>query len=57
MLVKMKKQQSVMREKAILKRLLGLPFVVQLQCTCIDSESLYFVFEHCKNGSLSELIK
>lgn len=57
MLVKLGKQESVMREKAILKQLLGLPFVVQLKCTCMDKESLYFVFEHCRNGSLSQLIK
>lgn len=57
MLLKMRKQESVMREKAILKQMLGLPFVIQLKCTCMDSESLYFVFEHCRNGSLSQLVK
>lgn len=45
-----------MREKAILKQLSGLPYLVQIKSAFMDSANLYFVFEHCMYGTLSNLI-
>lgn len=45
-----------MREKAILKQLTGLPFLVHLKSAFMDTKNLYFVFEHCMYGTLSNLI-
>ena len=45
-----------MREKDILKQLNGKPFIILLRKTFMDRDSLYFVFEHCKYGTLSTLI-
>ena len=45
-----------MREKDILKQLIGKPFIVLLRKTFMDRDSLYFVFEHCQYGTLSTLI-
>ena len=45
-----------MREKDILKQLNGKPFIILLRKTFMDRDSLYFVFEHCKYGTLSSLI-
>lgn len=55
-LVKLNKQDAVMREKALLKQLQGAPFIIELLSTFMDAQSLYFVFEHCKYGTLSNLI-
>jgi serine/threonine protein kinase len=55
-LIKSNKQEAVMSEKAILRRFIGHPFLIQLKATCVDSENLYFVFEHCKNGTLANLV-
>ena len=46
-----------MREKAILKRLQDVPFIIELLWTFMDESSLYFVFDHCKYGNLSNLIE
>lgn len=46
-----------MREKAILKQLSGLPFVLQIKSAFMDDKSLYFVFDHYMYGTLSNLIK
>ena len=46
-----------MREKDILKLLIGKPFIILLRMTFMDHESLYFVFEHCRYGTLSTLIE
>ena len=54
--VQLKKQDAVMREKAILKKLQDVPFIVELLWTFMDDSSLYFVFDHCKYGNLSNLI-
>ena len=35
-----------MREKDMLKKLVGKPFIIKLQQTFMDQENLYFVFEH-----------
>ena len=56
---KKEKTDAVMREKNILKMLNGRngkPFIILLRMTFMDAESLYFVFEHCKYGTLSTLI-
>ena len=45
-----------MREKDTLKMLNGRPFIIDLRMTFMDREYLYFVFEHCKFGTLSNLI-
>ncbi len=45
-----------MRENAMLKLLTGKPFIIKLKMTFMDPEHLYFVFEHCKYGTLSSLI-
>lgn len=45
-----------MREKAILKQLQDVPFIVELMWTFMDDSSLYFVFDYCKFGNLSNLI-
>mmetsp|Transcript_31405 Transcript_31405/g.41595 ORF Transcript_31405/g.41595 Transcript_31405/m.41595 type:complete len:138 (+) Transcript_31405:224-637(+) len=45
-----------MREKEMLKLLQGKPFIIKLELTFMDREHLYFVFEHCKYGTLSNLI-
>ena len=45
-----------MREKELLKKLQGNPSIVGLHKTFMDEEHLYFVFEHCKYGTLSNLI-
>lgn len=45
-----------MREKELLKLLVGKPFIIKLSETFMDREHLYFVFEHCKYGTLSTLI-
>ena len=34
----------------------GRQFIVDLKMTFMDTEHLYFVFEHCKYGTLSNLI-
>jgi len=47
----------VLREKELLKLLVGKPFIINLQKTFADREYLYFVFDHCKYGTLSNLIK
>ena len=54
--LKQGKQESVMREKTILKAVKGAPFIIDLVNTFMDAESLYFVFEHCQFGSLANLI-
>lgn len=55
-LIKQNKQEAVMREKAILKLITGLPFLVQIKSAFMDTANLYFVFEHCMYGTLSNLI-
>jgi serine/threonine protein kinase len=45
-----------MREKDMLKKLVGKPFIIKLQQTFMDQENLYFVFDHCQYGTLSDLI-
>ena len=45
-----------MREKAILKSLAGFPFLINLKMSFMDKANLYFVFEHCMYGTLSNLI-
>ena len=55
-LIKKEKTEAVMREKDILKHLLGKPFIIPLRMTFMDHDSLYFVFEHCRYGTLSTLI-
>ena len=55
-LIKKDKTQAVMREKELLKLLVNKPFIIRLEMTFMDREHLYFVFEHCKYGTLSQLI-
>lgn len=45
-----------MREKAILQKMIGSRFVIEILQTFLDDENLYFVFEHCQYGTLSGLI-
>ena len=55
-LIRKEKTDAVMREKDILKMLIDRPFIIKLIMTFMDQECLYFVFEHCKYGTLSSLI-
>ena len=55
-LIKKNKTEAVMREKQVLKELTGKPFIIQIKQAFMDEESLYFVFEHCLYGTLSNLI-
>jgi serine/threonine protein kinase len=55
-LIKKEKTEAVMREKDTLKMLIDRPFIIKLIMTFMDKEYLYFVFEHCKYGTLSSLI-
>ena len=55
-LIKKQKTEAVMREKEILKLLIGKPFIILLRMTFMDHDHLYFVFEHCQYGTLSTLI-
>ena len=41
----------------MLLMLVDRPFIIKLEMTFMDSENLYFVFEHCQYGTLSNLIK
>ena len=50
------KIEAVMREKKILALLSGRPFIIDLYSTHQDDDTLYFVFEHCHYGTLSNLI-
>ena len=45
-----------MREKEMLKNLVDQPFIIRLQMTYMDAEHLYFVFDHCKYGTLANLV-
>jgi len=45
--LKQRKNEAVMREKALIKKLQGTPFVIELLHTFMDETYLYFVFEHC----------
>ena len=56
-LIKKEKTEAVMREKDMLKLLLNRPFIINLQMTFMDREHLYFVFDNCKYGTLSKLVK
>ena len=55
-LIRMEKTEAVMREKDLLKLLTKRPFIINLQQTFMDRDNLYFVFDHCKYGTLSNLI-
>ena len=55
-LIRMEKTEAVMREKDTLKLLTKRPFIINLQQTFMDRDNLYFVFDHCKYGTLSNLI-
>ena len=52
-LIRKDKTEAVMREKEMLKLLVNRPFIIQLEMTFMDRDHLYFVFEHCKYGTLS----
>ena len=45
-----------MREKTILQKMSGSRFVIEIRQTFMDDANLYFVFEHCQYGTLSNLI-
>jgi serine/threonine protein kinase len=55
-IIDMDKQESVMREKTILQKMSGSRFVIEIRQTFMDDANLYFVFEHCQYGTLSNLI-
>jgi serine/threonine protein kinase len=55
--MKENKENNVMREKNLLLKLKEHPFIIKLKYTFMDQESLYFVFEHCKHGTLTALIQ
>lgn len=52
-IIKMNKSEAVMREKNILNKLKHLDFIIDLKQTFMDENHLYFVFEHCKYGTLT----
>lgn len=56
-IIKKQKDKAVMREKDLLKKLNGSDFIVNLKQTFMDQDSLYFVFENAKYGTLTDLIK
>lgn len=51
----MKKVGSAHREKSILLHLESVPFCINLRKSFKDGDSLYYVFDHCKYGTLIEL--
>jgi protein kinase A len=55
-ILKRDKKEAVIREGRILETLRGRPFIITLFNKFKEDSSLYFVFEHCKHGTLSSLI-
>ena len=53
----MNKRDAVMQEKQILKLIQGADFLIQMKMSFTDDNNLYFIFEHCEWGTLSDLIK
>ena len=51
------KTDAVMREKSTLLALKEHPFIIKLKQTLMDEDNLYFIFENCCHGDLSNLIK
>lgn len=54
-ILKLGKQRHVFREKDLLFEM-DHPFIIKLLGTTQDSNNLYFVFENCAKGDLTELI-
>ncbi|CDW77165.1 3-phosphoinositide-dependent protein kinase-1 [Stylonychia lemnae] len=54
-ILELDKTRSVFREKQLLTELQH-PNIVKLVTTLKDEENLYFIFEHCPNGTLFDLI-
>ena len=55
-ILKLDKKEAVIREGKILERLNGKPFIIELYCKFKEDNQLYFVFQHCKYGTLAQLI-
>ena len=51
------KYKAVMREKDILESVCDNKYIISLECTFQDENSLYFLLEFASKGSLSDLIK
>ena len=49
------KMRSVFRERDLLKEL-NHPFIIKLLGVDMDDQWLYFIFEVCENGDLSDLL-
>eukprot|EP00347_Sterkiella_histriomuscorum_P022448 403338451 len=56
-IIKFNKTKSVHREKEILNKFKSHPNIIKLESTFQDKQNLYFVFEHCPNGTLASLIQ
>ncbi len=52
-----RKVDNVFREKDLMMRLKGHPFMIELLGTCADDTNLYFISEYCTNGDLGRLIE
>ena len=55
LLIKVEKVGSAHREKQILMEIENLPFAIKLRNTFKDDDFLYFVFENCPFGTLTDL--
>ena len=55
-ILKLDKKEAVIREGKILERLNGRPYIISLYCKFKEDNQLFFVFEHCKYGTLANLI-
>ena len=55
--LKLNKKDAVIREGKILEKLRGKPFIIELYVRFREREALYFVFEHCKHGTLARLMQ
>jgi len=55
--MKLNKREAVIREGKILEKLRGKPFIIELYTKFKDQDQLFFVFQHCKYGTLAQLMK
>ena len=55
-ILKLNKKEAVVREGKILEKLRGKPFIIELYTKFKENSQLFFVFQYCKYGSLSQLL-
>ena len=56
-ILKLDKKDAVIREGKILEKLRNKPFIIELYTKFKEDNQLFFVFESCKYGTLSNLLK